>query len=192
MDELSIYEKNLSQLLDNYEKARTKYINDIRLSKGGEAPATASAIASLNQEIVFLLEEISHKLNQNQSKNAKYNDVIAKKRDYLNDLNNKMRADETKINALLNDTISLDGKNQTLRLQTKSSMYYNTINVILIVILVILFARVITSSETNLTETVTLSLGLLWLFYIYRASITAGLSYIKDSIVNISYYRLLD
>ena len=197
MTELYIYEKNLSQMISEYEKLYANYLNSVRLEKNGGPPAATALLklSSLNQDIVFLLEEIFHKINNNNSNNKKYKDEKSKKRDDLNVLNDKMRADEAKINALLNNTISLDGKNETLRLKTKSSMYYNTINVILIVILCILFARVITSSETDLTETVVLLLGLIWLFYSYRVYIISWLSYIKDFIGNITYsllYRLLD
>ena len=187
MDELSIYEKNLSQLLDNYEKARVKYINDLRIQKGGGAPATVSAMASLNQEIMFLMEEISSKKNKinNDSANTKYADEIDKKKSIINVLNAKMRVDGAKINALLNDTINLDGKNESIRLQQKTNLYYLTFYTIFIIILGVLFIRIISSSETDLNETVLLLLGLVWLFYTFRdtiiGSIYSIISYLGDT-----------
>ena len=187
MDELSIYEKNLSQLLDNYEKARVKYINDLRIQKGGGAPATVSAMASLNQEIMFLMEEISSKINKinNDSANTKYADEIDKKKSIINVLNAKMRVDGAKINALLNDTINLDGKNESIRLQQKTNLYYLTFYTIFIIILGVLFIRIISSSETDLNETVLLLLGLVWLFYTFRDTIIGYIysiiSYLGDT-----------
>lgn len=195
MDELSIYEKNLSQMLDNYEKAHTKYINELRMNttttlQGGYAPltpqlkATASAIASLNQEIMFLIEEISSKINKINitSVNA---DIIDKKKTIINELNNKMRIDGEKINALLNDTIYLDGKNESILLQQKSSLYYLIFNTIIVIILGILFIRIIGSSETGSSETILLLLGVGWLFYTFRDTIMSWFysitSYLSDT-----------
>ena len=191
MDELSIYENNLSKLLDNYEKAQTKYINDLRIttSQGGAAPATASAIAamaSLNQQITFLLEEISSKINKlNQtSDNA---DLIAKKKSVINDLNSKMRDDGDKINALLNDTVNLDGKNESIRLQTKTTLYYLTFYTITIVIIGILFVRIITNSETSLNETILLILAIALVVYQFRETIMRWFNSMRTYLGDASY-----
>ena len=194
MDELSIYENNLSKLLDNYEKAQTKYINDLRMtypqtSRGGAAPATASAIAamtSLNQQIIFLLEEISSKINKlNQtSVNA---DVIAEKKAVINDLNSKMRDDGDKINALLNDTVNLDGKNESIRLQTKTSLYYLTFYTIFIIIIGILFVRIIANSEIGLNETMLLILAIAFVVYQFKETIMSWFDSIRTYLGDASY-----
>ena len=213
MDELNIYENNLSKLLDNYEKAQKKYINDLRLAQGGAAPATASAIAggaapltpqtsqggaapatasaiaamaSLNQEITFLLEEISSKINKINQTSANA-DVIAKKKAVINDLNSKMRDDGDKINALLNDTVNLDGKNESIRLQTKTSLYYLTFYTIIIIIIGILFVRIMANSETSLNETILLVLAIALVVYQFKDRIKDWFDSIRTYLGDGSY-----
>jgi len=191
MAELDIYEKNLSKMISDYETIHANYTNSLRLKNSVESKNLLLKLNSLNQEILFLIEEISHKIDQT-NKNAKNNEFIYKKLSDLNALSSKMHLEETKVNALLNETVNLDGKNETLRLQTKSSMYYNTAYLIIIIILGVLFIRMIVSTESDPIENIVLLLGLVWLFYTFRATLIGWFSNLTSSIGNISYSWLQD
>ncbi len=193
--EVNVYEKNLQLLIAEYERVHSNYINALRTKNIVESKVLLEKIKSLNQEIQSLTSEITNKINQMNEENIqeRYKDEIGKKKDDLNSLNNKMRVDETRINNLLDDTIDLDGHNETLRLQHKSSMYYMSFYIIIFMIILILLVRMFISTEADPLENIALFLGILFLLYYFRDIIISSFtlpSFIKYDSTSFLYRML--
>ena len=190
--EFTIYEKNLQLLLAEYERVHSNYINSLRAKNITESSLLLEKIQSLNQQIQSLSLDMSNKIHVK----GEYTDDIDKKKDELNTLHNKMIVDETKIKNLLNDTIDLDGQNETLRLQHKSSMYYNSFYIIIIILISILIFRIFISTEADPLENILLILAIVLLLYIFWSNIKSALHDIV--ITNMHYdsssflYRMLN
>ena len=197
--EVSVYEKNLKELLAEYKRIYDNYLINLR-DKNAQATANRLLLQleSINQEIQLLGEEISQKIKQiNQdNKYGQYKNAVQQKRNDLKNLNNKMITDETHIKKLLHDTIDLDGKNETLRLQQKSSTYYIYFTIIVLIFLSIFFIRFAGSSEQSPIENIVLIAGLALI--VYFCWTTWGSSLVTSASSSINYdsssliYRMLN
>ena len=104
-------------------------------------------------------------------------------------LNNKMITDETRIKKLLHDTIDLDGKNESLRLQQKSSMYYIYFAIIVVVLISIFFFKFVISTEQHPLENSVLVLIILLIVYVCWATLFGWSTSLVSSVSNnINYY----
>jgi hypothetical protein len=171
--ELNIYEKNLSQLVEKYQSVHNNYTNSLRQKNKVEASILLKQLDSLNQEILMLLDDIGKRIEKinNDKKYSNYKNDIMKKRSDLNTLNDKMVSDEKKIKELMFDLIDLDGKNETFKLEHKSSVYYIFLYMLIIIILCIVMFKTISSVEPNRIETLILCLAIIVLLYQFRNKI---------------------
>ena len=171
--ELNIYEKNLSQLIEKYQSVHNNYTNSLRQNNKVEASILLKQLDSLNQEILMLLDDIGKRIEKinNDKKYSKYKNDIMKKRSDLNTLNDKMVSDEKKIKEIMFDLIDLDGKNETFKLEHKSSVYYIFFYMLVIVIICIVLFKTISSVEPNRIETLILCLAIIVLLYQFRNKI---------------------
>lgn len=196
--ELNVYEKNLNLLLAEYKTLHEKYVNSIKQKNSGESTTLLSKLDSMNQQIQLLSSEIISKIEQINSNNqyGKYKGDIVKKKAELNNLNSKMNADEAKIKQLMHDMIDLDGKNETMRVKHKASIYFIFFYILFIGILIYLCFRMINSSQADPLENILLVLAILLLIYIFWSKIMGGVSSIAET--NITYdsssflYRMLN
>jgi hypothetical protein len=198
--EVSVYEKNLKELLSEYERIHANYISSLRDKNMTDAQRLLLQLESMNQEIQLLTEEISQKIKQinQENKFGGYKDAVQTKKNDLNALNSKMVADETQIKKLLHDTIDLDGKNESLRLQQNSSMYYIYFSILLVIFLSILMFKFSGSGESDRIENIVFFLAILLIIYFSYTTIFGWGTYLVSSSNNINYdssslmYRMLN
>jgi hypothetical protein len=199
--EVSVYEKNLKELLSEYERIHANYISSLRDKNMADAKRLLLQLESMNQEIQLLTEEISQKIKQinQENKFGGYKDAVQTKKNDLNSLNSKMVADETHIKKLLHDTIDLDGKNESLRLQQTSSMYYIYFAILVVIFLSILMFRFSSSTESDRIENIVFFLAILLIIYFCWTTIFGlGTSLVSSASNNINYdssslmYRMLN
>jgi septal ring factor EnvC (AmiA/AmiB activator) len=62
--EVSVYEKNLKELVAEYERIHVNYISRLREKNMQDAKRFLLQLESMNQEIQLLTEEISQKIKQ--------------------------------------------------------------------------------------------------------------------------------
>uniref|UniRef100_A0A6C0II14 Uncharacterized protein n=1 Tax=viral metagenome TaxID=1070528 RepID=A0A6C0II14_9ZZZZ len=184
--ELNVYEKNLNSLLASYESMHANYLNSARSGNIGESKALLTKLESLNQEIQLLSLEISNKINSINDKNdyGKYKDSISQKKTDLNTLNDKLMVDEKNIKDLMFDTIDLDGKNENLRVEHKSNIYYILFYGVVLILIIVYIMRMFSSSEVDPLENIMLFLGILLLIYTCWAIIINGVSSLTDTAKN--------
>ena len=110
-----------------------------------------------------------------------------------------MVADEKHINSVLHDANDLDGKNDSLRLQQKTSLYYIYFAIIVITIISLLFVKFAMSTEQDPRENILLILGILLLLYFSWNTISRWISVVETVTKNnLSYdssslmYRILN
>lgn len=175
---LNVYEKNLAKLLVDYEAVHTKYIEGLRQNPTSGGKVYLVELENLNKEILALVEEINQNVSKINSddKYGKYKDDIIKKKSELNALNNKLVNDETIIKDLMYDTIDLDGKNETFRLQHKASIYTIFFYIIFLFYLGYLLTRMFASAESDPIENKILALAILVLIYNFWNAIYGGVS----------------
>ena len=175
---LNVYEKNLAKLLVDYEAVHTKYIEGLKQNPTSGGKVYLIQLDNLNKEILALVEEINQNVSKINSddKFGKYKDDIIKKKSELNALNNKLVNDETIIKDLMYDTIDLDGKNETFRLQHKSSIYTIFFYIIFLFYLGYLLTRMFASAESDPIENKILALAILVLIYNFWNAIYGGAS----------------
>lgn len=199
--EVSVYEKNLKELLSEYERIHANYVSSLRDKNMTDAKRLLLQLESMNQEIQLLTEEISQKIKQinQENKFGGYKDAVQTKKNDLNALNSKMVADETQIKKLLHDTIDLDGKNESLRLQQKTSMYYIYFSILVVIFLSILMFRFSGSGESDRTENIVFFLAIILIVYSCWATISGwSTSLVSSASNNINYdssslmYRMLN
>jgi len=184
--EVRVYEKNLKELLSEYQRLHASYINVLREKNITESKRLLLQLESLNQEIQLLAEEISQrikKINVNKEYGTYKSDIVKKKGD-LNTLVNKMSIDETNIKKLLYDTIDLDGKNETLRVQQKSSIYYISFYTLVTMVLIFLSFRMFSTTEADPIENVVLFLAILAVVYLGWMTFSSWGSFVVDSAQN--------
>ena len=205
--EMTLYENNLNQLLAKYEKIHANYITSIEEKQTDESTKLLLQLESLNKEIMLVIDEINKKVNKNDNK-----DEVKKIKSNLFSLNNKLQADEKKINGLLQETNYLHGANATLRLRHKSIVYYMSFYIIVIVVLFILFLKMMASgtstasastasastastasastasastasgTDSDLKETLLLILAIFFILYIFRSTIFGWFSSLSSSV----------
>jgi hypothetical protein len=188
--EVSVYEKNLKELLSEYERIHTNYISSLQDKNMQDAKRLLLQLESMNQEIQSLSEEISQKIKQinQENKYGEYKNAIQQKKNDLTTLNNKMVTDETRVKKLLHDTIDLDAKNETLRLQQKSSMYHIYFAIVIVIVLSIFFFRFAFSSEQDPIENIVLFFAIVLIVYFSWANIVGWWTSLVSSIAkNINY-----
>ena len=199
--EVSVYEKNLKELLAEYERMHANYVSSLRDKNMADANRLLLQLESMNQEIQLLTEEISQKIKQinQENKFGGYKDAVQTKKNDLNALNNKMVADEAHIKKLLHDTIDLDGKNESLRLQQTSSMYYIYFSILVVIFLSILMSRFSGSGESDRIENIVFFLAIILIVYVCWSTIFGlGTSLVSSASNNINYdssslmYRMLN
>ena len=199
--EVSVYEKNLKELLAEYERMHANYVSSLRDKNMADANRLLLQLESMNQEIQLLTEEISQKIKQinQENKFGGYKDAVQTKKNDLNALNNKMVADEAHIKKLLHDTIDLDGKNESLRLQQTSSMYYIYFSILVVIFLSILMFRFSGSGESDRIENIVFFLAIILIVYVCWSTIFGlGTSLVSSASNNINYdssslmYRMLN
>jgi len=164
---LNVYEKNLAKLLVDYETVHTKYIEGLKQNPTSGGKVYLVELESLNKEILALIDEINQnvtKLNSDD-KYGKYKDDIIKKKNDLNALNTKLVNDESIIKDLMYDTIDLDGKNETFRLEHKASIYTIFFYIVFLFYLSYLLTRMFSSAEPDPIENKILVLAILVLIY---------------------------
>lgn len=199
--EVSVYEKNLKELLSEYERIHTNYINSLRNKNMVDSKRILLQLESMNQEIKLLSEEISQRINLINQKNefGNYKNAVQNKKNDLISLNSKMIADETHIKKLLQDSIDLDGKNESLRLQQKTSLYYIYFTIICVICLSVLFFKFYSSTESDPIENIVFFLAIVLMVYFFRATIFGwATSLVSFASNNINYdssslmYRMLN
>ena len=199
--EVSVYEKNLKELLSEYERIHTNYINSLRNKNMVDSKRILLQLESMNQEIKLLSEEISQRINLINQKNefGNYKNAVQNKKNDLISLNSKMIADETHIKKLLQDSIDLDGKNESLRLQQKTSLYYIYFTIICVICLSVLFFKFYISTESDPIENIVLFLAIVLIVYFFQATIFGwATSLVSFASNNINYdssslmYRMLN
>jgi len=165
--EVNVYEKNLKELIAEYERINTNYISSLKNKNMEDANRLLVQLESMNQEIQLLSQEISQKIQKinQENKYGNYKNTIQQKSDELNRVYSKMVEDEKHINSVLHDMIDLDGKNESLRLQQKTSLYYIYFAIIVIAIISLLFVKFSMSTEQHPIENTLLILGILLLLY---------------------------
>lgn len=175
---LNVYEKNLAKLLVDYEAVHNKYIEGLRQNPTSGGKVYLVELESLNKEILALIDEINQNVSKLNSddKYGKYKDDIIKKKNDLNALNTKLVNDESIIKDLMYDTIDLDGKNETFRLQHKASIYTIFFYIIFLFYMGYLLTRMFTSTETDPMENKILALAILILIYNFWNLIYGGAS----------------
>jgi len=199
--EIKVYEKDLQELASEYERIHANYISSLREKNSTETKRLLLQLDNLNQEIQLLAEEIAQRIKKINTDNdfGDYKDTIVKKKSDLNTLVNKLTVDETKIKRLLHDTIDLDGKNETLRIQQKTSTYYLFLYALLSILLIYLSLRMFTITEIGLIENIVLIIAVLAIIYLgwvlisgwWAAAVTAAknnLEYDSSSVL----YRMLN
>ena len=67
--EVSVYEKNLKELLAEYERMHANYVSSLRDKNMADANRLLLQLESMNQEIQLLTEEISQKIKQINQEN---------------------------------------------------------------------------------------------------------------------------
>jgi len=187
--EVNVYEKNLKELIAKYEDIHANYVASLKNKNMADANRLLLQLESMNQEIQLLSQEISQKIQRinQENKYGDYKNTIQQKSDDLNRVYNKMVEDEKQINDLLHETDDLDGKNESLRLQQKSSLYYIYFAIIIIVIISLLFIKFAMSTEQDPIENILLLLGILLLLYLSWNTISRFVSGI-GSVANKNYY----
>jgi hypothetical protein len=165
--EVSVYEKNLKELLSEYERIRTNYVASLQANNTADTKRILLQLESMNQEIQLLATEISDKIKKinEENKYDNYKSAVQTKKDDLNNLNNKMTADEIQIKQLLHDMIDLNGKNETLRLQQKANIHYIYFGIIFLIFLSILYFRLVVSTEQSPIENIVFFLAIVLLIY---------------------------
>jgi hypothetical protein len=206
--ELDAYENNLTQLLTEYESVHDNYIKSLNESSKQNSKILLSQLSDINNEILSLMGTITEKIDKmdKDNKYRKYKDTIDIKKQDLNTLNAKMVLDERRIKQLMFDTIDLNGQNENLRVQHKSSVYYNLLYMIFIIVLGVLIFRTLISVGTNssdssdstlLYENIFLFLAISLLLYMFRYTIYGWFSSLGTSVSNAGsdtsswFYRLL-
>jgi hypothetical protein len=164
---LNVYDEHLSQLITKYKEAHALYINQTGVE---ERKKQLIRLSDLNNDIMSLIGEITKKINniKSESKTGTYINTINTKEKDLSDLNARMSVDKKKINDLVHDLISLDGSNDVLRIQHKSSIYIMFLYIVIVILIVFLGFKISVSSETSYTENVTFFLATLFVFYNFR------------------------
>jgi len=206
--ELDAYENNLTQLLTEYESVHDNYIKSLNESSKQNSKILLSQLSDINNEILSLMGTITEKIDKmdKDNKYRKYKDTIDIKKQDLNTLNAKMVLDERRIKQLMFDTIDLNGQNENLRVQHKSSVYYNLLYMIFIIVLGVLIFRTLisvgtkssdSSDSTLLYENIFLFLAISLLLYMFRYTIYGWFSSLGTSVSNAGsdtsswFYRLL-
>jgi ATP-dependent Zn protease len=197
--ELNVYEKNLNELIAEYERIHANYVSSLQSNNTADANRLLLQLESMNQEIQLLSQEIAQKIQRinQENKYGTYTKATQEKRVDVNRVYNKMLEDEKRIKELLDETHDLDGKNETLRLQQKSSLYSIYVAVLVFIIISILFFKFVLSIEQDPIENILLFLGIFLLFYFSWTTISRWVSAI-GSVANKNYdsssfmYRLLN
>jgi len=199
--EVSVDEKNLKDLVAEYERIHANYITALESQNTTDIQRILMQLETMNQEIQLLAKEMSDKINKinSDNKHVEYKEAIHQKRNDLNYFNNKMVADGTRIKNLMHDMSDLDGRNEMLRIQQITSTNFMYLYFVIIIILSILFYKFVISTEQDPIENIVLFLAIVLLLYFYRAKIMA---WISDSVsvirTNITYdsssllYRMLN
>jgi len=155
----------------------------------------------MNQQIQLLSQEISQKIQRinQENKYGNYKNAIQQKTIDLQRVYTKMVEDERQINSIIHDATDLDGKNDSLRLQQKTSLYYIYFAIIVITIISLLFVKFAISTEQDPRENILLILGILLLLYFSWNTISRWISIVETVAKNnLSYdssslmYRILN
>ena len=186
---ISAYEQHFSELLVNYEQVHAKYINSLRLKDKEQSKILLSQLKRLDEDMQNYSAEISQKTKKMNKPAANYQDIINKKQKDLGVLHKKLREKEQTINELVSST---NGKNESLHLQIKSSVYYNTLYLIIIFIIGWLIIRyfVLSDSTSNPAETIVLLLTIVLILYEFRNTVVGWMSS-AASVGNSSYSTMV-
>ena len=199
--EVNVYEKNLKELISEYERIHANYVSSLQNKNMADANRLLVQLESMNQEIQLLSQEISQKIQRinQENKYGNYKNAIQQKTDDLHRVYARMVEDEKHINSVLHDMIDLDGKNDSLRLQQKTSLYYIYFAIIVITIISLLFVKFAMSTEQDPIENTLLILGILLLLYFSWNTISRWISVVETVAKNnLSYdssslmYRMLN
>ncbi len=188
---IETYEQHLSDLLATYKQVHVRYLNSIRLKNSEESKNLLLQLSTINQEIKNYSDEIRSKVTKMNKPNAKYQDTIRTKQKDLEALSLEMKEDERKINDLLESLGNANGKNESLHLQIKSSHYYNTFYLIIIIGLAMLITRYFISAETDAAETIVLLIAIVLILYQFRGSVMGLFSSTANYVSNTSYSTLV-
>ncbi len=199
--EVNVYEKNLRELISEYERIHANYVSSLQNKNMADANRLLVQLESMNQQIQLLSQEISQKIQRinQENKYGNYKNAIEQKTVDLQRIYTKMVEDERQINSIIHDATDLDGKNESLRLQQKTSLYYIYFAIIVITIISLLFVKFAISTEQDPRENILLILGILLLLYFSWNTISRWISIVETVAKNnLSYdssslmYRILN
>lgn len=137
--EIKSLEKEVQLLLTQYESVEKQINTDIENKVSFSSIQKNVQLAKeINDKLLTLLSIIKNKINIIYPKGITNQNVVRMNNPNLNKIANKLNKDQSKLQQLINEYNSLDGKNNVLTLQL-NSFYYEYLFYFVIVIILLIY-----------------------------------------------------